>query len=113
MDIDEFFNKLIEFEGLIIVEGKKDRRALIALGCSSEKIYSLKKPLYKVIDEVSEICKECIILTDLDKEGRKLFRVLQHKLKENGIKIDNKYREFLFKETKLRQIEGIESLMKH
>ena len=54
----------------IIVEGKRDQIALKNLGIKS---LTLKKPLYKIIETISEDNKGCIILTDLDKE-EKLYK---------------------------------------
>lgn len=94
----------------IIVEGKKDARCLKELGL--KKVNALNgRPLYKVVDEICERCKKAVILTDLDREGRKLYGVLQHHLKKNGVRVDNRLRDFLFKKTKLRQIEGLATYM--
>lgn len=91
---------------LVIVEGIKDRRALQELGF--KKIVILNKPLYAIVEEVVETgAKTVLILTDLDKEGKKLYSYLYKHLTERGVKIDNKLREYLFKETQLRQIEGL------
>ena len=103
-DLNDFIEKLKKAK-LIIVEGKKDKAALESLGIKN--IFVLNGPLYKNIEEISKH-KEVVILTDLDKEGRKLFSRLNSRLQERGIKVDNSFREFLFKETKLRQIEGID-----
>jgi len=105
-DFEEFLQKLKKASKnkIIVVEGIKDKKALESLGI--ENIITLKKPLYKVIEDIVETKKECIILTDLDKKGKELYGRLNSKLKQFGVKIDNRFREFLFK-TKLRQIEGI------
>ncbi len=110
-ELEEFSNhidKIKDSNILIIVEGKKDKAALKKLGISN--IIELdKKPLFKIVEEVYESSKECIILTDLDKEGKKIYGKLNHDLQARGIKINNELRHFLFKGTKLRQIEGIDS----
>ena len=49
----------------------------------------------------------CIILTDLDKQGKELYGKLNSGLQQFGVKVDNNFRNFLFKNTKLRQIEGL------
>jgi dTMP kinase len=107
-EFEEFIEELkIESkEKIVLVEGIKDKEALESLGIKN--IITLKKPLYKIIEDIVETKKECIILTDLDKKGKQLYARLSSKLKQFGVKIDNKFREFLFK-TKLRQIEGINS----
>ena len=88
---------------LVVVEGPKDKRALEALGV--ERVFSLKKPLYAVVEEISSE-KEVVLLTDLDEEGKKLYHKLFVDFQRHGVKINNKLREFLFK-TKLRHIEGL------
>jgi len=93
---------------LIVVEGKKDRAALENLGINN--IYTLnKKPLYACVEEILLLSKDVILLTDLDSEGKKLYSKLKKDLTERGIRIDNYFREFLFKNTKFRQIEGLAS----
>jgi dTMP kinase len=105
-EFEEFLDKLRQEskDKLIIVEGLKDKKALESLGI--QNVITLKKPLYAVIEDIVDSKKECIILTDLDKKGKELYAKLSSKLKQFGVKIDNSFREFLFK-TKLRQIEGL------
>ena len=111
--IDEL-NNLIEkikiSNTLITVEGKKDKIALQKLGLTN--IMELnKKPLFQIVEEVSASNEECIILTDLDKKGKEIYGKLNSNLQKHGVKVNNKFREFLFKHTKLRQIEGIDSYL--
>lgn len=91
---------------IVIVEGKKDREALSAFGIKRVKVLS-KRAIYKVVEETAKAAKKAIILTDLDKEGKRLFGILNHYLNQHGVHVDKRFREFLFKNTKLRQIEGI------
>ena len=105
----EFIEQLAHTEKAVIVEGKKDTAALEIIGV--KKIFCIdKKPLYKVAEEVAEKYKEAILLTDLDREGRKLYRKLKEMLSNLGVEVDNKFREYLFKETRIRQIEGLSRL---
>ncbi len=111
---EEFNNltgKIIDSNILVIVEGKKDRIALQKLGINNI-IELSKKPLFQIVEEVSNNNDECIILTDLDKKGKEIYGKLNSDLQKHGVKIDNKFREFLFKHTKIRQIEGIGSYLK-
>jgi len=106
-DIAEWAEAINTSGKAIVVEGKNDEAALRALGLTKE-IYQLsKKPLFEVIEGVSEKEREVIILTDLDKEGKKLYGTLSSGLQNHGVRIDNKFREWLFRNTKVRQIEGI------
>jgi len=93
---------------LVIVEGKKDRASLNSFGIKRVKALS-KRALYKVVEEAAENDKKAILLTDLDKEGRRLFKLLNSDLSQHGVYVDKKFREFLFKNTHLRQIEGLKT----
>jgi 5S rRNA maturation endonuclease (ribonuclease M5) len=66
--------------------------------------------MYKVIEETAEKTKEAIILTDFDKEGKKLYSILSKGLQKHGVKIDKQFRKFLMKNTELSCIEGITKL---
>lgn len=91
---------------LVVVEGKKDRQALQNLGVENIILY-YDKPFYKLVDNICSSGDSVIILTDLDKKGKQLYRKLRHDLQKFGIRIDNRFREFLFKRTKISYIESI------
>jgi len=109
-EIQDFVDELKKSQKLIIVEGKKDKQALEKLGIKNIITLS-KKPIFQVIEDISKKTKEVVILTDLDRHGKELFGKLNSGLSYHGVKVDNKFREFLFKETKLRQIEGLISYL--
>lgn len=91
----------------LIVEGKKDQAALESLGVRAPIITLTRKPIYSIVEDIAEKYKECVILVDLDKEGKRLFGKLSSGLARLGVRVDNKFREFLLKKTKLRQVEGL------
>lgn len=103
----EWIEELKDSKKLIIVEGKKDKKALEKLDIKNIKF--VKGPLYKFIESIRQ--KEVILLLDLDKEGKKLYAKLKLGLQKRGIKINYKFRKFLFK-TRLSQIEGINNYIK-
>jgi len=109
MALDEWIEKLRESDKFILVEGKKDKAALEFLGCTN--VITLKKPLYAVVEEIVGLTREIIILTDLDKEGKFLYARLNHDLQRHGVKVDRFFRQFLFRNSKLRQIEGLPRYM--
>ena len=109
-ELQFFIEKIKSSEILVIVEGKKDREALQKLGIGNIVELS-KKPLFQVIEDVASKNKDCIILTDLDAKGRELYGKLNRGLSHFGIKVDDSFRNFLRKETQLRQIEGLRSYM--
>lgn len=105
----------IEHERLpVLVEGKKDQRALEQLGVS--KIQVLGRSLFGTV-EVLERESKVVLLVDLDAEGKKLYAHLSKELQRRGVKIDNQLRRFLYRRTSLRHIEGLdtylESLINH
>ena len=107
-DLLEWIEKIKDSDKIVLVEGKEDKAALERLGIT-DIVQLNKRPLYKVVEELIDREKEVIILTDLDKEGKKLYGKLNHDLGRFGVKVDNGFRHFLFKKTKLRQIEGLDS----
>lgn len=107
-ELQDFIDNIITSNILVIVEGKKDKAALQKLGINHIVELS-KKPIFQIVEEIANFNDECIILTDLDKEGKQLYSKLNSNLQKHGVKVNNKFREFLFKGTKLRQIEGIDS----
>jgi 5S rRNA maturation endonuclease (ribonuclease M5) len=108
-EFEEQLSLLKKKELLIIVEGKKDLAALARLGFRDRYILTLEGPLYRNVEIVASRAKRVAILTDLDPEGRKLYSSLKKDLSQFGVQIDDTFREFLFRQTKLRQIEGMDS----
>jgi 5S rRNA maturation endonuclease (ribonuclease M5) len=99
-----------EKNSLIVVEGKRDRAALQQLGFSN--IIILNKPLYEVIEDIeSKGEKRMLLLTDLDKEGKRIYAKLKNDLDKRGVVVDDALRNLLFK-TELRQVEGLTSYLK-
>lgn len=109
-NLDDWIYNLRKYKKPIIVEGKKDKQALSSFGIKN--IFILNKPLFQIVELIADITDECLLLLDLDKEGKKIYSYLKKNLQRHGIKIDSKYREFLFKNTKLRNIEGLKNYIK-
>ena len=104
----QMLQKLLDSDAAIIVEGKKDKAALEKLGIPGSRITALnQRPIFVVAEAVARDYREVAILTDLDSEGKKLYGSLSTLLQRLGVRVDNSFRNFLFKSTKLRQIEGI------
>ena len=95
----------------VLVEGKKDKLALEKFGIKN--IITIKKPLYEIVETISENFSACILLLDLDKAGNKLYKTLKDRLQKNGVKIDTRFRSFLFRHTGLKEIEGLDSFVNH
>ena len=93
----------------VIVEGINDVKALEELGFTN--VTPLNGALYQVIERFEDE-DEVVILTDLDKEGKKIYGRLAKGFAKRGVKVNDNVRNILFKETKLRQIEGLANYIK-
>ena len=112
-ELAALLSNLAESKVAIIVEGRKDKAALVKIGIDGSKIVVLNtKPLFVVAEAVAKDYDTAIILTDLDAEGKKLYGKLNTLLQQLGVKVDGNVRNFLFKNTKLRQIEGITNIIR-
>lgn len=102
-------------DSLIIVEGKKDKNALISLNIPSKNIFPINedgRSLYEKIEEIENIAKKtkksCVILTDFDKKGKQLYLIIKKELSNCGVKINNNLRNLLIK-LNISHIEGLDT----
>ncbi len=97
----------------IIVEGRKDVRALRELGI--EGIVIVLNDGNSIIDTCTNLSKEhkkAIILTDWDRKGGQLARLLMEALEANDMRYDNDIRATISRLSK-KEIKDIESLPKY
>lgn len=101
---------------VILVEGKNDVSALKNAGF--ERVYEIHKTgvgLRERIEQIAEGIEDkkrqkVCILTDLDKQGKKLYMLIKPILIELGVKVDSTLRGLLLK-AKLSHMEGFEKFM--
>ncbi len=108
--IDDWIHELRSSSKLILVEGQRDKKALNDLGITNIETIA-QKPLFATVEKIAQHEKDVIILTDLDNEGRKYYSCLKHSLQKHSVKVDRKFREFLFKNTTITQIEGMKKFI--
>jgi 5S rRNA maturation endonuclease (ribonuclease M5) len=94
----------------IIVEGEADVKALRELGVGGLIIQmNVGQPLFNFCEEISKEYKEVVILTDWDRKGGHLCKVLKEDLKANDVKFNTDIRaklvRFCKKET--MDVEGL------
>jgi 5S rRNA maturation endonuclease (ribonuclease M5) len=91
----------------IIVEGRKDKDALAALGVNAGNIVVLKTKL-SILEtiEALEGEKDVVVLTDMDGEGRRLRRQLLEIFSQYGI-TESKGPRDLFAQLRLSHVEGL------
>ncbi len=91
-----------------LVEGKKDKAALLAFGI--DRVVAMNsRPYHVIVDElVNKYSKYRIaLLTDLDSKGKEIFSIFYDILQEHGVKFYHPIRDFLESKTNLHQIEGL------
>ncbi len=98
----------IDEDCLIIVEGKNDVKALRNIGIENSILPLDKRPLYMIVEKAISLGRTVMILVDLDKEGKKIYGYLYHHLTRQGVKADDRFREFLFRSTKVRKVEELD-----
>jgi 5S rRNA maturation endonuclease (ribonuclease M5) len=109
----DWAEQLEESGKLIVVEGPNDKKALESLGISPARIFTLsKKPLFEAVEEVAAAGRKAVILTDFDKEGRKLYCTLNSDLQAHGVEVDNFFREWLQKNKRTNCIEDLHKPIK-
>lgn len=106
-ELREWVQELRDADLLMIVEGLKDKRALVRLGVEEKKVRHLNKPLYAMVEEIAEKENQVVILTDLDEKGKQLYGRLKKDLAAHGVRVDTTFREFLQQRTKVSHIEGL------
>lgn len=117
-EINQEMRKLKQTNSIFIAEGKKDFNALIKIGFNKENIFLLNKTGTSLLQMIENLIKKikknqkCVILTDLDKTGRKLYHIIKEKLLENGIKTDNQLRYLLIKEN-ISHVEGLATYLEN
>lgn len=88
----------------VIVESEREKRVLKTLKISN--VYTLTKPLSKIAETIAKNYKECILLIDTDKRGQDLYTKVKSEFEDQGVKIDQRFEQFIF-HIKLKRIEGI------
>ena len=96
----------------IVVEGEKDIAALRNLGIQGE-IISLNTgaSMPNFCDYLAQKYKKIIILTDWDRRGGQLCRIIKKNLM-GRVRLDLSYREIFAKNTTIRTVEGLPSWLK-
>ena len=106
----DVIDKIKEHGILIIVEGSKDKITLEKFGLTNIVVLN-GKDIWNRLEGLT--AKEVLILTDFDKQGKKLYGKITKDLEQLHISVDKQYREFFQKKTKLSQIEGIDTYIEN
>lgn len=98
----------------ILIEGKKDEKALRELGIKANFIKVSGSPLnlFEIAELAAESSPQVIILTDFDKKGNQLAKKLSKDIQDLGSYPDMQIRRRIMGMTR-KYIKDIESLPKH
>ena len=107
---EEFVAEIKANRELILVEGQKDKRALEIIGATAPIAVLSKQPIFVTVESIAAHHNKVIILTDTDKQGKKLYSVLSKNFKRLGVIVDDRFRLFLMK-SKVSHIEGLVSFL--
>jgi 5S rRNA maturation endonuclease (ribonuclease M5) len=92
-DVEKLYEIIDELkEKLVIVEGKKDKKALNRLGLKN--IIAIGgKPVYHIVEKHSKQSKEIVILTDFDKKGNQLNLKLKNMFQKYRKHVNSRLRK--------------------
>jgi 5S rRNA maturation endonuclease (ribonuclease M5) len=117
----EYENILEELEELresaesaaVIVEGKRDKAALRALGVRGE-IYTINdgRPLFEICEVIATKHRDAILLVDLDRAGRALASKLKRFLADMGVRVNERHRLSLLRKLDTHQVEHMYTRLK-
>lgn len=94
---------------VILVEGKRDREALLSLGVNGEILMTSQRQLLNMAEGLARSGKKIIILTDWDERGEEVARQVALYLEADGSKPDSAIRCSL-KSLLKKEIKDVESL---
>ncbi|MBC2699036.1 MAG: DNA primase [ANME-2 cluster archaeon] len=97
---------------VIIVEGKRDRKALRALGITGDIELGTKKSILVFCEDVAREYNNVIVLTDWDEKGDKLASLMEGYLRSTSAAVNMDIRKKI-KNLVQKRIKDIESLDTH
>ena len=98
----------------VIVEGKRDRKALLTLGFGGEIItYNQGKGVHDFCEGILESYSEVVLLMDWDREGDALHKKLGRELKGHW-EVFGRFREVLrlMCQKEVKDVEGLPALLR-
>jgi dTMP kinase len=97
-------------KAVILVEGMRDRGALTILGVKGEMIQVQSSDgIFAIAERLARDGKSAIIMTDWDRKGGQLGRLLRNALRSNAVPYDDTLRQRLVVVAK-QDIKDVQSL---
>ena len=113
--LEELIGILIEASdrgAAIIVEGRKDRESLRALGANGPVIMASQRSALTLAEDVARAHREIIVLTDWDEKGEEMALQFEKHLRCSGSRGDVEIRSRLKRLVK-KEIKDVESLSRY
>mgnify|MGYP001060460268 CR=1 FL=1 len=110
--LEELLANLIEASGqgaATIVEGRRDLLALRALGLTGPVIMASRRSALDLAEEAARSYQEIILLTDWDRKGDEMARIIERHLRSVGSRPDREIRSRI-KMLVRKEIKDVESL---
>jgi 5S rRNA maturation endonuclease (ribonuclease M5) len=110
--LEELISALLEASrqgAAIIVEGRKDVKALRSLGAKGPVIMASQKPALDLAEEAGRRYPEVIVLTDWDQKGDEMAQNIELYLRHTAARADLDIRSRIKKLVK-KEIKDVESL---
>lgn len=110
--LEELLAALIEASGqgaATIVEGRRDLLALRALGLVGPVIMASRRSALELAEDAARSYREIIILTDWDRKGDEMARIIEQHLWSVGSRPDGEIRSRIKKLVR-KEIKDVESL---
>lgn len=106
----KLIQKLLELikDSVVFVEGKKDKLALVQLGCNVSNILTISGNLRQSCESLGNGIKKVIILTDLDRRGNELAKRAVEELERYSIGSDIETRKEVGEILNVKYFEDIE-----
>ncbi|NLX48133.1 MAG: Toprim subdomain protein [Euryarchaeota archaeon] len=111
-EIQEVLDELIarDPKTVILVEGMKDRGALTILGVRGEMVQVQSSDgIFAIAERLAKEGKSAIIMTDWDRKGGQLGRLLRNALSSNSVPYDDRLRQRLVMVAK-QDVKDVQSL---
>ena len=110
--LEELLAALIEASGqgaVTIVEGRRDELALRALGLVGPVIMASRRSALDLAEDAARNYREIILLTDWDRKGDEMARIIEQHLRSVGSRPDGEIRSRIKKLVR-KEIKDVESL---
>lgn len=90
-DLADLFADLAKKSWPVIVEGKRDREAMLRAGITDDRIIMLHGKKRLDVEEYLEVFEEVIFLLDYDTAGVEMLDAFKKTLESYGVRVNTRY----------------------